>query len=124
MREPLDRGPAEQRSEAAATTQIARSLGSLWQRVAGTRPRSTSIEMGTDTIRCVIEEGAPDSAPGEHDEVERPEETLESARFRHDASAAVRRATGRRVVAFIAERDGQTGTSRQTFILDRPRERS
>jgi hypothetical protein len=118
MREPLDRGPAEQRSEAAATTQIARSLGSLWQRVAGTRPRSTSIEMGTDTIRCVIEEGAPDSAPGEHDE------TLESARFRHDASAAVRRATGRRVVAFIAERDGQTGTSRQTFILDRPRERS
>jgi hypothetical protein len=111
-------------AEATVTDEIARSLGSLWQRMAGTRPKSTSIEIANNRVRCVMEEGVPGAEESEDGEVDSPEVALGSARFQRDASAVVHRATGRRVAAFIAKRDEGTRTSRQTFILDSPRQRN
>ena len=122
---------SEQATDAAAPTvdptsdEIARSLGSVWQRFSGHRPKSTNVEIDHDVVRCVIEEKKP-TPPSDEDE-EAPEETeaseelrLSPAGLKHNATAAVTRITGRRVVAFIPKRDAKTEVSTQTFLLDRP----
>lgn len=111
----------------AASEEIARSLGSVWQRFAGQRPRSTSVEIDKNTVRCVIEEGSPDAdadAVGEVDDASDPRVSPDSHTYKHNATAAVARATGRDVVAFIPKRDKKAETSTQTFILERPRRRN
>jgi hypothetical protein len=99
--------------------EIARSLGSVWQRFGGRRPKSASVEIEKNRITCVIEEGAPDpaSADGEGGS------PSDSASFNYNATAVITRATGRRVIAFIPKSDKKTQTSTQTFILDQPRQR-
>jgi hypothetical protein len=104
--------------------QIARSLGSVWQRFSGQRPKSTTVEVEANVVRCVIEEGVPDPAtdedPGQMGE---PVVSPDSASFGYNATAVITRATGRRVVAFIPKRNKKTQTATQTFILDQPRRR-
>jgi uncharacterized protein YbcI len=113
---------AERPRDDATSEEIARSLGSLWQRFSGQRPKSTSVEMKRNGVRCVIEEGASDA------EVEDPDETaddpkLSPAGLKHNATSAVARITGKRVVAFIVKTDKEAKTSTQTFHYDRPPER-
>lgn len=106
--------------------EIARSLGTVWARFSGQRPKSTSVEIEAHTVRCVIEEGVPDPdavadagdgdvTPGE------PELSVDSPGFQHNASAAVARVMGRRVAAFIPKHDKKTELFTHTFILARPR---
>jgi hypothetical protein len=108
----------------STSDQIARSLGSVWQRFAGQRPKSTSVEIEKNRITCVIEEGSPEPA-GDEDAEAGGETGLspDSASFDYNATAVVARATGRRVIAFIPKRDKKTQTSTQTFLLDQPRQR-
>jgi hypothetical protein len=104
--------------------QIARSLGTVWQRFGGHRPKSTSVEIEKNRITCVIEEGSAEPASDEDAEGGRePGLSPDSASFNYNATAVVTRATGRRVIAFIPKRDKKTQTSTQTFILDVPRQR-
>ena len=80
------------------------------------------VEIDRDVIRCVIEEKDPEAQ--DHEDGEPPAEvelSPDSRKFDYNATAAITRVTGRRVVAFIAKRDKKTQTSTQTFILDRPR---
>jgi hypothetical protein len=120
--------PQEQASEqvgskdGSTSAEIARSLGSVWQRFSGQRPKSTTVEMEQHVVRCVIEEGTPEPE-AEEDGAISGDPRLSPAGFQHQATAAIARATGRRVVAFIPNRDKKTETSTQTFILDRPRQR-
>jgi hypothetical protein len=103
---------------------IARSLGSVWQRFSGERPSSTTVEIDKDVIRCVIEDQAPEARADENRESPADAHlSPDSRRFDYDATAAITRVTGRRVIAFIRKRDKTTRTSTQTFILDRPRPR-
>ncbi len=113
---------AERSRNDATSDEIARSLGSLWQRFSGQRPKSTSVEMKRDGVRCVIEEGTGQV------EAEDPDETsddpkLSPAGLKHNATTVVARITGKRVVAFIVKRDKEAKTSTQTFHYDRPPER-
>jgi hypothetical protein len=83
-----------------------------------------TVEMEPNVVRCVIEEGTDDPPTEEDGEAARePGLTPESPSFSYNATAAVTRATGRRVVAFIPKRNKKTLTSTQTFILDQPRKR-
>jgi len=108
----------------STSDQIARSLGSVWQRFSGQRPKSTSVEIEKHRIRCVIEEGSPEPASDEDAEGGgEPGLSPDSASFDYNATAVVTRATGRRVIAFIPKRDKKAQTSTQTFILDQPRQR-
>lgn len=109
---------------ARPSDEIARSLGSVWQRFSGQRPKSTTVEIDTDVIRCVIEENPPEARSEDDGELS-PEVELspDSRRFDSNARAAVARVTGRRVVAFIPKRNKKGLTATQTFILDRPRQR-
>lgn len=107
-----------------ASTEIGRSMSSIWLRFSGQRPASMTVEMEPNVVRCVIEEGTGD--PPADDDAEAAGEsglTPESLSFSYNATAAITRATGRRVVAFIPKRDKKTLTSTQTFILDQPRRR-
>jgi hypothetical protein len=107
-----------------ASTEIARSLSSIWLRFSGQRPKSMTVEMEPNLVRCVIQEGAvAPSADEEADAAREPGLTPESPSFSYNATAAITRATGRRVVAFIPKRDKRALTSTQTFILDQPRRR-
>lgn len=103
----------------ARSDEIARSLGSVWQRFSGQRPKSTNVEIDQDVVRCVIEERKPEQESDEDDEATE-ELRLSSAGLKHNATAAVTRITGRQVVAFIPKRDAKAEVSTQTFLLDRP----
>jgi hypothetical protein len=105
----------------AASDEIARSLGTVWQRFSGQRPESTEVEMGKDAVTCVITETQESAA----DDGEEPRSDLElsSAGLEYNATAAIVRITGRRVVAFIAKRDKGSQVCTQTFLLDRRRQR-
>ena len=103
----------------ARSDEIARSLGSVWQRFSGQRPKSTNVEIDQDVVRCVIEERKPTQESDEDDEATE-ELRLSSAGLKHNATAAVTRITGRQVVAFIPKRDAKAEVSTQTFLLDRP----
>jgi hypothetical protein len=106
----------------AASAEIARSLGSVWQRFSGQRPKSTSVEISKDAVSCVIEEGAADQgSPAEGDASE--DERLSAAGLKHNSIAVITRITGRRVVAFIPKRDKKTEICTQKFLLDQPRQR-
>ena len=102
--------------------EIARSLGTVWCRFSGQLPKSTSVEIRQNSVKCVIEEGTPDT---EADEAEAgfADPRLSPAGLKQNATAAVTRITGRRVVAFIPKRDKETETSTQTFLLERPHRR-
>jgi hypothetical protein len=115
----------EEGSEGDPTSnEIARALGSVWQRFSGRRPKSTHVEIERDVVRCVIEESPPDAEVGEESEVgEQLEGSLDSSRFNYNATAVITRATGRRVVAHIPKHKKDSLISTQTFILDRPRQR-
>ena len=102
-----------------ASDEIARSLGSVWQRFSGQRPKSTEVEMGADVVRCVIT-GRDDSAP---DEEPSNEPGLSPAGLKYNATAAIERITGRRVIAFITKDDKSAQINTQTFRLDRPPQR-
>jgi hypothetical protein len=115
----------EEGSEGDPTSnEIARALGSVWQRFSGRRPKSTHVEIERDVVRCVIEESPPDAEVGDEPEVsEELEGSLGSSRFNYNATAVITRATGRRVVAHIPKHKKDSLISTQTFILDRPRQR-
>jgi hypothetical protein len=104
----------------ARSDEIARSLGSVWQRFSGQRPKSTNVEIDQDVVRCVIEERKPTQESDDEDDEATEELRLTSAGLKHNATAAVTRITGRQVVAFIPKRDAKTEVSTQTFLLDRP----
>jgi hypothetical protein len=117
----------ERADDQTVSAEIARSLGAVWHRFSGTRPKTMSVEVKSDVVRCVIEESpAEDSAEDSaDDDVVAPEAAggVGSPRFGYDATAVVARATHQRVIAFIPKRDGKTQTVTQTYILDRPRQR-
>jgi hypothetical protein len=104
----------------ATSDEIARSLGTVWQRFSGQRPQSTEVELRADSVRCTIKE-RPDPTPHGAEELDDP--PLSPAGLKYNATAAISRITGQRVIAFIAKRDKGAQTSTQTFLLDRPRQR-
>jgi hypothetical protein len=102
--------------------EIARSLGTVWRRFSGQRPKSTSVEIRQNSVKCVIQEGSPD-AEADEDEEGLDDERLSAVGLKQNATAAITRITGRRVVAFIPKRDKKTEISTQTFLLERPQRR-
>jgi hypothetical protein len=118
MSDPQEHTAAGDESTGNETSdQIARSMGSVWQRFSGARPKSTSVEIERNVVRCVIEEADEDA------EAVEPGLSPDSPSFSYNATAVITRVTGRKVVAFIPKRDKKAQTSTQTFILDQPRQR-
>ncbi len=102
-------------AEASISNEIARSVGSIWERRGGSRAASVSTEIDGNAIRCVIDGGDTGSGPSS------PIAGTDSNAYRHEASAAVARITKRTVSAYMDRRDKKTGVATQTFILERVR---
>jgi len=117
-----DQESSERDDDQGVSAEIARSLGAVWQRFSGSRPKTLSVEVKTNVVRCVIEEN-PEKDVVDGDDAPAAGGDVGSTRFGYDATAVVARATHQRVVAFIPKRDGKTQTVTQTYILDRPRQR-
>lgn len=116
---PADEAPRE----SAISSEIARTVGSIWQRRAGVRPSSVSTEVHGDTIRCRIEEGEAPAADAEDADGDEPA-TVDSTgtnAHRTEGVAAVARITKRNVSAYICKHDAKNGVATQTFILERSR---
>ena len=107
LRMSAELGPSEGAggNDQMASDEIARSLGAVWHRFSGHRPKTMNVEVTRDAVRCVIEEG-PSEDSADDEPVAGP--GLGSRRFD---------------VAFIPKRDGKTQVVTQTYILDRPRQR-
>jgi hypothetical protein len=87
------------------TDEIARSLSSIWQRRTGERPNSISATFDGEVVRCAIEAD---------------EQEVDSG-YRQEACAAVTRIAHRKVSAYIASTDADTGAATQKFIFERMR---
>ena len=90
--------------EGSAEQEIARSLSSIWQRRTGVKPNSISATVDGDVVRCAIDAG----------------EAVDSG-YQQEACAAVTRIAHRKVSAFIASTDKDTGAATQKFIFERMR---
>ena len=124
MRDLEEQAPEQVESGVDETSdEIARSLGSVWRRFSGRRPKSTSVEIRRDVIRCVIEEGSHTPGPDEDGDATDDDPRLSPAGLKQNATAVITRITGRRVVAFIPKQDKKAETSTQTFLLDQPQQR-
>jgi hypothetical protein len=122
MSDSLEQEQATDQEESSAdrtSGEIARTLGTIWSRFSGQRPKSTSVEIRQNSIKCVIEEGTPNTEADE-DEEGSDDPRLSAAGLKQNATAAITRITGRRVMAFIPKRNKETETSTQTFLLERP----
>ena len=121
MSDPLEQQAAGQEESSVDRTsgEIARTLGTIWSRFSGQRPKSTSVEIRQNSVKCVIQEGTPDTEADE-DEEGFDDPLLSAAGLKQNATAAITRITGRRVLAFIPKRNKETETSTQTFLLERP----
>jgi len=121
MSDPLEQQAAGQEESSVDRTsgEIARTLGTIWSRFSGQRPKSTSVEIRQNSVKCVIQEGTPDTEADE-DEEGFDDPLLSAAGLKQNATAAITRITGRRVLAFIPKHNKETETSTQTFLLERP----
>jgi hypothetical protein len=99
---------AETSTRSEISTEIGRSLSSIWQRRNGERPVAIETEYVGDVVRCVIEDGGAETEDG----------TSGSIGYRHEVQTTIARLTRRPVQAYMAGRDKKTGHATQTFILE------
>jgi uncharacterized protein YbcI len=101
--------------------EIGRSLASVWTRYFGARPEQAETQLGDSVVRWVLADGTRQfeegmSAEPDESEPERAPRTL--AGYKRDTSAAVSKATHRKVVAMMSSHDAKTGVATETFILE------
>lgn len=101
------------------SSELNRALGVVWRRHAGGKPSGTKMELEPDMIKFVLD-GAVSGIGAERVDEDDGTRSPDSTRYRNEAIAAVRRITGRRVIAFIPKRDSKTDTATDTYLLEPP----
>jgi uncharacterized protein YbcI len=116
-----DGGPGPQPGLPA---EISNSLAIVWKRYLGRRPTDVETSVDGTRISCVLK----GSVSGFEAAISAPEVDLEGAPleprtvagYRREAIEAVRKATGRRVMAFVSDHDTRSDVATEVFILDTP----
>ena len=103
------------------STEIAAALSSVRARYVGERPSSSEVNLDDGVVRWTHagDSGgfeAPESDDGADGEPEGPERT--AAGYERETSAAVARATRRRVRARMSRHDKKAGIATETFVLE------
>jgi uncharacterized protein YbcI len=104
--------------------EVSGSLGSVWKQYTGERPTDAETEIFGNRVRCVLT--APVGkledrlADGDATDGARDGRRLTESTFRRDAMAAVKKASQRKVVAFISDHDAKTGVATELFLLEGP----
>jgi hypothetical protein len=100
------------------SAEVTRSLSAVWKRYSATRPTNVETEIDGSKVRCVLRGAVGDFELGMSEQAE-DDGARDMTSYRRDASAAVSRATHRRVLAFISKHDADTDTATEVFVLDR-----
>jgi uncharacterized protein YbcI len=104
------------------STEVTRSLTSLWTRYAGKAPTNGRTEIRGNVVTCVLADAVGDFnksmiAPQTYDTVSGTGR-LTAAAYKRDATAAVTRVTRQRVVSFISSHDRDTNVATEVFTLE------
>jgi hypothetical protein len=106
--------------QAELNSELTRTLGGIWQRHAGGKPSDTTTEISSNSIKFVLND-AVSGIGSERAEGDDGSRSPNTTRYRNEATAAVRRITGRKVTAFVPKRDAKTDVASDTYVLERPR---
>jgi hypothetical protein len=101
------------------SVEIATAVAAVWSRHAAKRPTNLKVEMGGNRVTCVIPHGVKDFVDGPETE-QVADFASRQVTYRREAAAAVAKTMRCRVVAMICERDDQTDSATEVFILDAP----
>ena len=111
--------PETESAPPTMSTEVSRSIATVWKRYAASRPADAHTEISGRVVRCTITDAVEDFENGM---AERLAAEGEGARdmtsYRREASAAVAKATGRRVMAFVSDHDSKTDVATEIFVLD------
>lgn len=100
-------------------TKITRSLADVWRRYAANRPAQAETQISGRVVRCTITDGVGDFEAGMAEHLAEDGDAVRDVTgYRREASAAVAKATGRRVMAFVSKHDAKTDVATETFVLD------
>ena len=98
---------------------VIRSLADVWRRYAASRPSQAHTEISGRVVRCTIPDGVKDFELGMAELVAADgEDARDLTSYRREATAAVAKSTGRRVMAFVSKHDAKTNDATETFVLD------
>jgi uncharacterized protein YbcI len=114
---------AAEDAPSALSVEIGNSLATVWARYIGARPSKAETEFEGNVVRWVLADGTSEFEQGmaaEPAEGEPPKQARTVIGYKRDTSAAVAKATHRRVMAMISKHDAKTGIATETFILERP----
>jgi hypothetical protein len=104
--------------------EISRSLASVWSQYASGRPSGAETVILGNRVRCVLTDAVQMLNEGltaaETEHAPSGGRRLTPSTFRNDAIAAVKRATRRRVVAFVSDHNTQTDVATEIFLLEAP----
>ena len=104
------------------STQIGRALASVWAYYCDSRPSQAETHVEGNVVRWMLANGTrefEDGMAAHPDDPEGPDKPRTIAGYKRDTSAAVTKATDRRVLAMMSKHDANTGIATETFILDR-----
>lgn len=104
------------------STELTKSLASLWTRYAGKRPTNGQTEIRGNVVTYVLADAVGDFnksmiAPQTRDTV-RGVGMLTPAAYKRDAVAAVVRVTRQRVASFVSSHDRDTDVATEVFTLE------
>lgn len=109
-------------SAQALSTEIGGSLASVWARYVGARPTGAETQLEDRVVRWILAGGTSEFEAGMNAEPadgERPLPVRTMTGYKRESTAAVAKATRRKVVAMISDHNAKTGVATETFILDR-----
>ena len=105
------------------STEIGASLSSVWARYVGARPSASEVAVDVGVVRWVLPDGVEAFQKGldESNAGRDPGQPVRTmAGYKRETSAAVAKATRRRVSARMSKQDSKTGIATETFILEAP----
>jgi len=111
---------SDSREVPGLTAEINSSLSAVWGRYATVRPKGAETEISDNVVRCTFTDSVKSFEQGMSEDADAGENghgrTVTT--YERDASAAVAKATHRRVLAFISKHDEKTDAATEVFILD------
>jgi len=109
--------PTPSKPQPDLSTQLTRSLTSVWNQNCGAKPSATNTELSSERVKFVLSDaiaGPPAEPVGDGEDAR----ATDTVRYRNEAIATVRRITGRRVLGYIPVRNKKTDVASDTYILE------
>jgi hypothetical protein len=97
--------------------EITSAVSAVWNRHSTKRPTNGSTEIRGNVVKCRLPNAVADFERGPEG-ADAIDPTVRRQAYRRAATAAVAKSMHCRVVALISERDAETDTAVETFVLD------